>query len=85
MNFKLSKEHKNVKKMRKRYDGWISVEYLLPEKEWETYITSHKDGSVQIHSYYEGEFVLNWDTDKPNSKVIAWQPLPKPYQLDKEI
>ena len=62
-------------------DGWIPCSERLPDEEWETYITSHEDGSVQIHSYtHKDGFVFNWDTDKPNSKVVAWMPLPEPYR-----
>ena len=61
--------------------GWIPVEKRLPDEEWETYITSHEDGSVQIHSYtHKDGFVFNWDTDKPNSKVVAWRAMPDPYR-----
>jgi hypothetical protein len=62
-------------------DGWIPCSERLPEEEWKTYITTHEDGSVQIHSYvHKDGFVLNWDIDKPRSEVIAWRPLPEPYR-----
>lgn len=64
---------------------WIPCSEKLPIEEWETYITTHEDGSVQIHSYtHKDGFVFNWNTDKPNSKVVAWMPLPEPYKPEGE-
>lgn len=62
---------------------WIPCSEKMPEKEWQTYITTHEDGSVQIHSYVrEHGFVFNWDIHKPRSEVVAWMPLPEPMKVE---
>lgn len=79
---KLSEEEKRENDSQHN-NGWNLVSERLPKKEWETYITSHEDGSVQIHSYtHKDGFVLDGDTCKPKSNVIAWQPFPEPYKED---
>lgn len=65
-------------------DGWIPCEERLPEKEG-FYLVSldtkrGKDEDKILRVWFDkriGMFAGYW------TKVIAWQPLPKPYRLEK--
>lgn len=67
-------------------DGWIPVEERLPEKG--TYVMCcFDDGAVDVlwQNWKEDKSLLYYtDIDNQIRKVIAWQPLPEPYQVNKE-
>lgn len=67
------------------HGGWIPCDERLPQEDCGIYITTHEDGSVQVHSYSKTHgFTYNWDVSKPKSEVIAWMPLPEPYKEDNQ-
>lgn len=55
--------------------NWISINERLPqEKGW--YLVTREDGKVDLGYWFTNE---GWK-EGFNSKIIAWQPLPKPYK-----
>ena len=73
-------------------DGWIPVEERLPEEkksvlvQWEKY-----DRHLNVTLTYldvmwledEEDVVFETINGIPNGKVIAWRPLPEPYQAER--
>ena len=66
-----------------RASAWIPVSEKLPEESGEyiaTYLTEYGLSSG-VERFFEGE---GWEYDEnrlgSKSKIIAWQPLPEPYQ-----
>ena len=68
---------------RYRNDGWIPVSSgKLPEEpkfDWQIYIVQSADIEQPYPAYWDGEF---WTDvfDNEIGDVLAWQPLPQPYQ-----
>ena len=74
-------------------DGWIPVEERLPEEkksvlvQWEKY-----DRHLNVTLTYldvmwledEEDVVFETINGIPNGRVIAWRPLPEPYNLELE-
>ena len=68
-------------------DGWIPVEEALPEQSGE-YLTTSALGACAVLNFSAkyGLFNAFDDSDKKSAekyairKVVAWQPLPKPYK-----
>lgn len=69
-------------------DGWIPVEGRMPEapeenpvfddKQLELYLVCVDGGSYPLRAFWNGkEFTDGWSV----LKVIAWMPLPEPYNL----
>ena len=64
---------------------WIPCSERLPE-DGERVLATHlcsrfnPDRQVTEHIYENGEFLLGWDMDLNMGEIIAWMPLPAPYQ-----
>ncbi len=58
-------------------NGWIHCSERLPEKGG-SYIVCSKTGSVYLAHYYKNSVVPHWSKNSGN--IIAWMPLPAPYQ-----
>ena len=64
--------------------GWILCSERLPE-DGETYLVTNAESFGQCHTYkgwYDGEHKI-WHMDENFERkmnVVAWQPLPQPYQ-----
>ena len=56
---------------------WIPVAERLPEPNTRCLVTT-EDGYVDIDDYY----IYGWDDN--GDTVIAWRPMPDPYQEDKQ-
>ena len=54
---------------------WIPCSERLPKPGY--CITSNEYNGVSEDFYYDGHF---WNADKNTYEVIAWMPLPEPYQ-----
>jgi antitoxin component of RelBE/YafQ-DinJ toxin-antitoxin module len=66
-------------------NGWIPVDSRLPENEpgyitGTTYIISLKNSKVKFAKYKECKWIVDFGKVISDSDVIAWQPLPEPYQ-----
>lgn len=67
-------------------DGWIPVEEGLPDKYTEV-LVSFEDGFNGVVAWYSNIDKTWWNanTERPiEAKVIAWRPLPAPYQPKEE-
>lgn len=65
-------------------NGWIPVSDRLPEAS-DTYQVTCMDGRIYRSTYVKFQCKLKrWELTGARSywKVIAWQPLPKPYKED---
>ena len=79
-----------VKQEAEQYNnGWIPVSEKLPE-DYETYLVTNVDSFGQRHTYkgwYGVEHKI-WHMEGNSERkmnVVAWQPLPKPYQPKGEM
>lgn len=67
-------------------DKWYSVSEQLPPEEKEDYLITTDSGSIALASWTNSSFITNVTTDwhwvgyPQYSKVVAWRPLPEPYQ-----
>lgn len=73
-------------------DDWIPVDAGLPEEgqevlaQFEVSLRSMKKGLIKeiyIHVLFWENGYWNSFAGMPNGKVVAWQPLPKPYKPKK--
>ena len=78
-----------VKQEAEKYNnGWILVSEKLPE-DYETYLVTNVDSFGQRHTYkgwYGVEHKI-WHMEGNSERkmnVVAWQPLPQPYQPNGE-
>lgn len=55
---------------------WIPVSERLPEKNGE-YLITGRQGAVNKRRYHDGHWYGNWG-------VLAWMPLPEPYNTESE-
>lgn len=64
-----------------KFNGWIPVSERLPEDNIGVNVTfENKDGDRFTGDAWlqEGRWIYKWNVDK--RKVIAWQPLPEPWE-----
>ena len=61
-------------------NGWIPCSERLPEESLQSVMgwDEYRERICFVH-FIRGRFILGDDTDSVN--IIAWQPLPAPYQL----
>lgn len=59
---------------------WIPVEERLPES-CEYVLVSCVNGAVEYGAYYAGDKDWSLISTDWQCKVLAWQPLPKPYEV----
>lgn len=59
---------------------WIPVEERLPES-CEYVLVSCVNGAVEYGAYYAGDKDWSLISTDRQCKVLAWQPLPKPYEV----
>ena len=78
----------NALKKAREADKWISVKDKLPE-EYGNYLVFTDDGDIDIGVYHPRYIVPQWSmcdangfywADDKDIKVLAWSPLPKPYE-----
>ena len=62
-------------------DRWIPVTERPPEIHKDVLVTDREVSDVYV-SYYCGGGYWNTDTGGANNRIIAWRPLPEPYQED---
>ena len=60
---------------------WYPVEEKLPEIHKDVLVTDREVSDVYV-SYYCGGGYWGTDTGGANNRIIAWMPLPEPYQED---
>ena len=80
---KLAKEI--VQEVAEEYnDGWIACSEKLPELRQDVLVTVKYTGFMGMHGYWiktgHMEAENDWWGDCAGGEVIAWQPLPKPFQ-----
>lgn len=63
-----------------RVGEWIPVEERLPES-CEYVLVSCVNGAVEYGAYYAGDKDWSLISTDWQCKVLAWQPLPKPYEV----
>ena len=74
-----------VKQEAEKYNnGWISCSEKLPELRQDVLVTVKYTGFMGMHGYWiktgHMEAENDWWGDCAGGEVIAWQPLPQPYQ-----
>ena len=74
-----------VKQEAERYNnGWIPCSEKLPELRQDVLVTVKYTGFMGMHGYWiktgHMEAENDWWGDCAGGEVIAWQPLPKPFQ-----
>ena len=81
-NEAINKSISIVNQLAEEYNnGWISVEDRLPEEsgEYLTYVEYDEDEFIAIDEIDCDGIAKEWNCT-PNYHVLAWQPLPAPYQ-----
>lgn len=74
-----------VKQEAEKYNnGWIPCSERLPEESLQSVMgwDEYREQICFVH-FIRGRFILGDDTDSVN--IIAWQPLPAPYQPKEEV
>ena len=76
---------KIVKQEAEKYNnGWIPCSEKLPELRKDVLVTVKYTGFMGMHGYWiktgHMEAENDWCGDCAGGEVIAWQPLPKPFQ-----
>lgn len=76
------------------HGGWIPAEERLPEEPygclvtvWDSTPTGEGDDFENILPYfvgYDGEMWNDWEGQQCPFEVIAWMPLPEPYQVEEK-
>ena len=75
---------------RREAERWISVKERLPE-DYGNYLVFTSDNDIDIGTYQPRYIVGTWSmcdangfywADDKDIKVIAWKPLPKPYESE---
>ena len=65
-------------------DGWIPCSEKLPDVRQDVLVTVKYTGFMGMHGYWiktgHMEAENDWWGDCAGGEVIAWQPLPQPYQ-----
>ena len=74
-----------VKKEAEQYNnGWIPCSEKLPDVRQDVLVTVKYTGFMGMHGYWiktgHMEAENDWWGDCAGGEVIAWQPLPQPYQ-----
>ena len=74
-----------VKQEAERYNnGWIPCSEKLPDIRQDVLVTVKYTGFMGMHGYWiktgHMEAENDWCGDCAGGEVIAWQPLPKPFQ-----
>ena len=74
-----------VKQEAERYNnGWIPCSEKLPDVRQDVLVTVKYTGFMGMHGYWiktgHMEAENDWWGDCAGGEVIAWQPLPQPYQ-----
>ena len=74
-----------VKQEAERYNnGWIPCSEKLPDVRQDVLVTVKYTGFMGMHGYWiktgHMEAENDWWGDCAGGEVIAWQPLPKPFQ-----
>ena len=64
-------------------NGWIPCSERLSEKDAYCLVT-YESGKIGIMEYLETS-KWGWNGEFADNRVIAWQPLPLPYQPQKEV
>lgn len=73
-----------VEKEKEEAGKWIPCSERLPDKNGE-YLVTYRDDIVEnyviVRNFYNGKFEpMPWSEKHIGRKVLAWQPLPEPYQ-----
>ena len=76
--------------LQERREGWIPVSEKLPD-EYGNYLVFTSDNDIDIGTYQPRYIVGTWSmcdangfywADDKDIKVLAWKPLPKPYESE---
>lgn len=73
--------HMAIESLEKDNNGWIPCSVRLPEgKETHKVLVADKDGIMAVCYFLEvaKAFKVSWDGEEFQG-VVAWQPLPEPY------
>ena len=65
-------------------DGWIPVEKRLPEKEYDT-VLCVTDQNYYLICVYNKEIGFRISDFLVEGEIVAWRPLPEPYQPERRI
>ena len=65
-------------------DGWIPVEERLPEKEYDT-VLCVTDQNYYLVCVYNKEIGFRISDFLVEGEIVAWRPLPEPYQPERRI
>lgn len=89
-NYKMDKSEANKMIRALEYlesGGWIPCKERLPEENKDVLVTVHVNGEIdfyiEVASHIDGKWFSYSDEykiDRQKHKVIAWQPLPKPFK-----
>ena len=73
-----------VKEIEENHNDWIPCSEKLPEVRQDVLVTVKYTGFMGMHGYWiktgHMEAENDWCGDCAGGEVIAWQPLPKPFQ-----
>lgn len=81
----MDKAKEMVQEVVEKYNnGWIPCSERLPEIRQDCLVTVRYTGFMGMHGFWvktgHMESENDWCGDCSNGEVIAWQPLPEPYQ-----
>lgn len=74
-------EPDRIEEMKEEND-WIPVEERLPEKEYDT-VLCVTDQNYYFVGVYNQEYGFRTGDIETEGKVVAWRPLPEPYQKER--
>ena len=73
-----------VKEIEENHNGWIPCSEKLPDVRQDVLVTVKYTGFMGMHGYWiktgHMEAENDWWGNCAGGEVIAWQPLPEPYQ-----
>ena len=72
-------------KQLKEQERWIPVSERLPEKNIEILVTTEWGEVTIAKRFYNGDWFIREDASNANTDdIVAWMPLPQPYEAESE-